>query len=312
MSQSVASNQSPRLLEALCDFSRQAHTKGKGRTDHPDMTIDFACRFYDKAFHLQTNCTQCELEPEKDTDEDDLLDSDVIPSHGQAGFIVLRGTEESNLVESSEAEVDVVCVTAKHNVGIYSKADEFGTLWWFLPDEPSMFSFLPNRSRRVLFQEGDFRCKKNVDDAFFGFGIDITSSRLPSMKQPRFRAFELVRDGFQYKKELRIGIAVFRNFDVLPHHAGVDITLDQFIKAFGPIDDIRKAIYTGMIRDVHENSIEHTINTFEGCSGAIVFLLEGQENPTDDGKAIAVHACSTRSGKNYAFILKREHISNGV
>jgi hypothetical protein len=54
------------------------------------------------------------------------------------------------------------------------------------------------------------------------------------------------------------------------------------------------AIYTGEITYVGMYHIEHNINTYDGCSGAIIFLLDTDDqlatvNQEDRGKAIAVH-----------------------
>lgn len=55
-------------------------------------------------------------------------------------------------------------------------------------------------------------------------------------------------------------------------------------------------IYTGEILRVSQDgsSFEHNINTYKGCSGALVFLLDRDQNgngtlEADWGKAIAVH-----------------------
>jgi hypothetical protein len=53
-------------------------------------------------------------------------------------------------------------------------------------------------------------------------------------------------------------------------------------------------IYTGKITNVGKDHIDYNCNTFTGCSGAIVFLLDlAQPNSVqrcDWGKAVAVHA----------------------
>jgi len=55
-------------------------------------------------------------------------------------------------------------------------------------------------------------------------------------------------------------------------------------------------LYTGKIAHVGEQHIEYDVNTFTGCSGAIVFLLDKDQPSSvqscDHGKAIAVHAGS--------------------
>jgi hypothetical protein len=56
-------------------------------------------------------------------------------------------------------------------------------------------------------------------------------------------------------------------------------------------------IYTGKITRVSPDGawFEHNINAYRGCSGAVVFLLDENQNNNgvmdqDYGKAIAVHA----------------------
>lgn len=53
-------------------------------------------------------------------------------------------------------------------------------------------------------------------------------------------------------------------------------------------------IYTGEIRHISDNGVtfEHDINTFRGCSGAVIFLLDVQSDTVDQeyyGMAIGVH-----------------------
>lgn len=70
-------------------------------------------------------------------------------------------------------------------------------------------------------------------------------------------------------------------------------------------------IYTGTIKAVGEgsNHIEYDLNTFTGCAGAIVFLLDKHQpesvDPSDFGKAIAVHAGAHPAAvdRNIGFLL---------
>lgn len=70
-------------------------------------------------------------------------------------------------------------------------------------------------------------------------------------------------------------------------------------------------VYGGRITFVGENHIEYDINTFEGCSGAIVFLLDENQHesvaPEDYGKAIALHTGThpLLSDRNFAFKLAK-------
>lgn len=57
-------------------------------------------------------------------------------------------------------------------------------------------------------------------------------------------------------------------------------------------------VYSGEILHSGDSHVEHNINCFQGCSGAIIFLLEGNHA----GKAVAVHVGSPdRQEANLAF-----------
>ena len=62
----------------------------------------------------------------------------------------------------------------------------------------------------------------------------------------------------------------------------------------------RANIYTGQITHVslNGNAFEHNINTFDGCSEAVIFLLDQDQDrngviSADRGKAIGIHAGGT-------------------
>lgn len=297
---SVASSQSPRLMESLCDLSRRSEILGKGTSDDRSMSWLFAQQMYRKALCMSTLCTVCEEEPSRETDDDDFLDSDMTDFYGQAGYISAGPAGVDSDCEES-VMVPTWCVTAKHNLSIHSRPDENANVRWLLPDEPHKIVSV-DKSHKMRFVPGDFRCKKSTTTGTnnaFGFGIDITFS-IRKVDRLRFSVFELVREGFQYKVGLKIGIAVCRDFSVAPDKAGKSVTQAQFDTAFGTE---QLAIYTGEIIALEEHFFRHSINTYQGCSGAITFLLEGQENPFDDGKAIGVHTNSNMRGDNFAFKL---------
>lgn len=87
-------------------------------------------------------------------------------------------------------------------------------------------------------------------------------------------------------------------------------TEGELLRIYGPPKTAH--IYTGKITMVSEHHIEYDINSFEGCSGAVVFLLGLETQPNDSGvthddvgKAIAVHAgAHPRKIKNLGFKLK--------
>eukprot|EP00980_Cylindrotheca_fusiformis_P010834 scaffold2447_cov110-Cylindrotheca_fusiformis.AAC.16 len=111
----------------------------------------------------------------------------------------------------------------------------------------------------------------------------------------------------------KIGMVVYRNFEVTPEDAGMSrnsITAEELRQVFGR--ENRVNIYTGQITKVSPNqkAFEHNINTFRGCSGAVIFLLDVDQEgcgviESDYGKAIAVHVGGDRLSDgtivNFAF-----------
>jgi hypothetical protein len=70
-------------------------------------------------------------------------------------------------------------------------------------------------------------------------------------------------------------------------------------------------IQTGKIIGVYGDGrfFTHAINTYKGCSGAVVFLLDKKQpdsvNVKDYGKAIAVHGAAAGQNTNVAFTIYR-------
>jgi hypothetical protein len=114
-------------------------------------------------------------------------------------------------------------------------------------------------------------------------------------------SFEKIRQNFQLVGQ-NIGIAVYRDFLVTAQDARRPrntLSEDYLREKYG--HENRVNIYTGNITHVSPDgkAFEHNINTFAGCSGAVVFLLAQDENgviSADHGKAIGIHA----GGKNIA------------
>jgi hypothetical protein len=73
------------------------------------------------------------------------------------------------------------------------------------------------------------------------------------------------------------------------------VLLEEETKYYGPPDV--PVIQTGLITGLygHGAVFSHSINTYEGCSGAVIFLLDKEQPPesvheADFGKAIGIHA----------------------
>lgn len=110
--------------------------------------------------------------------------------------------------------------------------------------------------------------------------------------------FEFVSEKYEFVKGQKVGIAVLNILAPTRKTASHDPSVPLDLKP-GQLKEIYGAemvakVYTGKITVVGEHHIEYDINSFEGCSGAIVFLLDEDQHESvskeDYGGAIAVHA----------------------
>lgn len=112
------------------------------------------------------------------------------------------------------------------------------------------------------------------------FGTKLENKAVSLAKKPRL--FEKVPAGFGLRVGHKIGIAVFRTFDITHEDASApnNVVLEDF---YG--QKLQACIYTGEVKEtnVESQTFCHDINAFEGCSGAVVFLLDkNQEVELDD------------------------------
>lgn len=151
-------------------------------------------------------------------------------------------------------------------------------------------------------------------------GIDILS--LPSPEGEGYEAvfsnlidsFTMVRQDFRVQAEQKIGIVVYNRYAVNTTCKAVqrsdykndeNMTDEKLSRIFGAPNTV--AIHVGEISYVGQHYIEYGLNSTNGYSGAIVFLLDVEGQPVsvrdeDRGKAIAVHAGFTPGlGTNIAF-----------
>ena len=122
------------------------------------------------------------------------------------------------------------------------------------------------------------------------FGTEIEDSVHVLTKKPLH--FVQIPSDFELQVGQKIGISVFRKFEISHQDAnaapGVDISL-----IYGPKN--RPCIYTGEVKRVSDNgeTFEHDINTFKGCSGAVIFLLDVDQinsvSETYHGMAVGIH-----------------------
>ena len=94
--------------------------------------------------------------------------------------------------------------------------------------------------------------------------------------------------------------AVYRNYEITPEDTGMSrMTNEEIQQIFGKENDAN--IYTGQMTHVSpcERVFEHNINTSRGCSGAIIFLLDMDQDgfgvdSSDYGKAVDVNVGDQR------------------
>jgi hypothetical protein len=219
-------------------------------------------------------------------------------------------------------------VTAKHN--LIEKELEFRTI-----SCTGTYFRLQGSSKCAMI--GDMNCCQPVrglplrNDAIWKSGIDISWGQkitVEDLGQNRYDhmsknigKFEMVDADFEYIAGQMVSFAIYSPWIVATWENAVrgsdfetdNVTEAELAKLFGSAGSI--TIYTGKISFVGEHHIEYSVNSFKGCSGAIVFLLNydlpESVEVSDHGKAIAVHAgFSTVLGTNLGFKLNDDVVDN--
>ena len=245
--------------------------------------------------------------------------------HGQGGFI-RREAIHSSPGGTRTTKYSVIPVTAKHNLRRVFAPDggrehrptearfklrggyvqmESGDLDW-VPTEVDLF---------------DLRAGLEARPAWTLYGLDISVAEL--IDDPMHSAtdsnqsFSKIRQGFTLEKGQKVGIAVMFDEDSKPTKKTIGGAFEQGLEVNISELDIERIygqpgkvnIYTGEIIYVGEKHIEYSINSFTGCSGAIVFLLDKDQppsvDPSDWGRAVAIHsgAHPTLGDRNYGLLI---------
>ena len=222
-------------------------------------------------------------------------------AYGQLGFLL---PPDDDKLEDSEGKFEPRPVTNLHNVVLEKK-------YRYLFSEikcgvrPYVINF-PNVCEWDDLQARPLRRNSNseftVRNDSWQHGIDITWGEFLGGGQPdelkKDHCFTMVRKDFQIEKDQRIGIAVFMPpDDALNPMLEADhpnLKLDTLRAIYGCNENRKANIYAGEIKYVGDHHIEYDLNSFQGCAGAIVFLLDRDQpksvTKADYGKAIAVHA----------------------
>lgn len=296
------------------DGNRRLVVHGLGKTDDPQHISRRLCKdACDRAFALKVVYHQKKH-------SDDLVN--VREGIGQVGF--LRGSRIPTS-PGSGVHYAAIPITAKRNFRKIENQDH--ELYPADAMQPSFFLKSDLSERLLAF--GDLNVSVvnetivlrecSLSPAEWSFGIDISvgqtvSNRSDGVTNDRY-SWELAGRNYEFKKDQKVGIAVFNTLQPTAKSASPDpnaplaFTPEELAEIYGRA--LETKVYAGRITCVGENHIEYDINTFEGCSGAIVFLLDENQHesvaPEDCGKAIAIHAGThpLLSDRNFAFKLAK-------
>lgn len=204
-------------------------------------------------------------------------------------------------------------VTAKHNL-----ESENGEIYGRVSIETTH-----GAKRDVVFADGGSRPEHRIEvraptadtDRLCWVDNDLSKGEVLGQPGSAFtkkpRLFEAAPDGFVLRVGHRVGIVVYRTFDITHGDAGiVGSTSVDLEMVYGPKE--QPCIYTGNVTEISGNgkTFCHDINTFAGCSGAVVFLLDVQLDHNLDvssglyGKAVGVHVGGLDANNNLGFLLQ--------
>lgn len=143
-----------------------------------------------------------------------------------------------------------------------------------------------------------------TEDNDISFGSKETTPEKTVTKMPFL--YQQVPNTFEIRAGHMIGMAVFRKYSIDHEDAEAPSSLD-LTSRYGSIH--QACIYTGKVTEISENgkTFCHNINTFEGCSGAIIFLLDKDQPEDMDntlvGMAVGIHSGGLDISNNLAFKL---------
>ncbi|CAB9506960.1 expressed unknown protein [Seminavis robusta] len=303
------------IPESLVDDSRRTIKHGLGHTDNPEHISTRLCHdACSRAFALKVSYLQ-------------IKDGDDLPIKkeglGQVGFI---RTKPISVSPGSRPHYAVTPFTAKHNLRRIENVDHH-----FYPAdaiESTVYLKGDLSEKLLLFDDLNVSVKNDamvlrqcaLTDAVWGFGVDVSAGNPVSNRSDgitnRGSSFQVYEEGYDFGKDQRVGIAVFTTVLPTAKSASPDpdnplkLTPVELSKIYG--NAFEANIYTGKITFVGKH--EYDLNSFSGCSGAIVFLLDKNQPDTlqsvNYGRAIAVHVGThpLLSDRNFAFKLMEDMI----
>ena len=205
---------------------------------------------------------------------------------------------------------EVTPVTAKHNLVPEDEHERYVRTMIQFPETLPMEITMPDGGCKIAeyveVRPATEETKAlHTEDNDYSFGEMVSASEKTITKMPFI--FQYVPPTFNLRVGHKIGIAVFRTYEITHADAEAPKSIDMN-KIYGPTR--QACIYTGTVTEISANgkTFGHNINTFEGCSGAIVFLLDLYQ-PDDVGEAfyglaVGVHSGGLDDNNNLAFLLR--------
>jgi hypothetical protein len=302
--------------EILCDPSRQVVPYAGAAAGHTDnvhmLSEEMAGTVYWKALQYRI---EVEVQGKSVHDADEVNDF-----LGQCGL--LRGEQlvpSPGFQGSGGSRYKVIPVTAKHNM--HAGLGNILLAKIFCPSLDSCKrAVFPETGLTALPSPLILKNAKTEDEAELPFGLDFTFGTPIVNPGHSFASkktsFEVVRHDFEIQNGQKIGICVYRSDDKIVNDVEKTegkLSDAEVLKYYGPAKV--PVILTGTVRGVYGDRDEvfsHSINTYEGCSGAVIFLLDKNQPPEsvvegDYGKAIGIHAAGYAPNNLGMSIIKAFH-----
>lgn len=127
------------------------------------------------------------------------------------------------------------------------------------------------------------------------YGVDVARGHFqdaehlkpPTSSANNYHVFQAIPQDCQYSVGTRTAMAVFAKQAATSESSRFPANVDlEPADVYGAADEV--SIYTGSITHVGKQFFVHNMNSYRGCSGAIIFLLDGE----NAGKCIGVHVGS--------------------
>ena len=209
---------------------------------------------------------------------------------------------------------EVTPVTAKHNLALEEEGDEYDGTRIEFPGFPPMKIHMPDggcmMTEHILVRPATEGIRAiHTEDNDYSFGETVATPERALTKMPFL--FQLAPPTFRLQVGHNIGMTVYRTYEISHGDADANKSIDLTMIYGSPG---QACIYTGTVTEISANgkTFGHNINTFEGCSGALVFLLDrNQPNNVDEtlhGLVVGIHTGGVDDNTNLAFFLPNQEI----